>query len=40
MFEYFNQNALFDVVQPDNPLWAPILFVFIFSGFPMAGEAH
>ena len=38
MFEYFNRHALFDVIQPENPLWAPILGVFVFTGLPMAGE--
>ncbi|KAG0593309.1 hypothetical protein M758_1G313600 [Ceratodon purpureus] len=37
IFEYFNQNPLFGVVQPDNPLWAPILGVFAITGFPSAG---
>jgi hypothetical protein len=37
VFEYVNQNAVFDVIYPDNPLWAPILGVFVFTGFPMAG---
>lgn len=36
IFEYFNQNPLFGVVQPDNPLWAPILGVFAVTGFPSA----
>ena len=36
IFEYFNQNPLFGVVQPDNPVWAPILGVFVITGFPTA----
>jgi hypothetical protein len=39
VFEYFGGNAVFGVVQPDNPLWAPILGLFAFTGLPMAGEA-
>lgn len=37
VFEYFGGNAVFGVVQPDNPLWAPILGLFAFTGLPMAG---
>lgn len=37
IFEYFNQNPIFGVVQPDSPLWAPILGVFVVTGFPSAG---
>lgn len=37
IFEYFNQNPIFGVVQPDSPLWAPILGVFAITGFPSAG---
>ncbi|GAB4817771.1 hypothetical protein N2152v2_004817 [Parachlorella kessleri] len=37
VFEYFNRHAIFDVIQPENPLWAPVLGVFVFTGLPMAG---
>jgi hypothetical protein len=36
IFEYFNQNPLFGVVQPDNPLWAPVLGLFAITGLPTA----
>ncbi|CAK9221060.1 unnamed protein product [Sphagnum troendelagicum] len=37
VFEYFNKNAIFGVVPPDSPFWAPILGIFVFTGFPSAG---
>eukprot|EP00271_Cylindrocystis_brebissonii_P011452 TRINITY_DN2913_c0_g1_i1.p1 TRINITY_DN2913_c0_g1~~TRINITY_DN2913_c0_g1_i1.p1 ORF type:complete len:224 (-),score=33.12 TRINITY_DN2913_c0_g1_i1:535-1206(-) len=37
VFEYFNQNPVFGVVQPDSPLWAPILGLFALTGLPSAG---
>lgn len=37
IFEYFNQNPLFGVVQPDNPLWTPVLGLFAITGLPTAG---
>lgn len=37
VFEYVNKNALFGVLQPDNPLWAPILGLFALTGLPTAG---
>lgn len=37
VFEYFNNNPIFGVVPPDSPFWAPILGIFVFTGFPSAG---
>ncbi|KAL2644088.1 hypothetical protein R1flu_011675 [Riccia fluitans] len=37
IFEYFNKNPVFGVVQPDSPLWAPILGFFAITGLPSAG---
>eukprot|EP00882_Tetradesmus_deserticola_P013031 GHRQ01013818.1.p2 GENE.GHRQ01013818.1~~GHRQ01013818.1.p2 ORF type:complete len:161 (-),score=22.91 GHRQ01013818.1:901-1383(-) len=37
VFEYLDKNALFGVVQPDSPLWAPILGLFAITGLPTAG---
>mmetsp|Transcript_11686 Transcript_11686/g.21062 ORF Transcript_11686/g.21062 Transcript_11686/m.21062 type:complete len:172 (-) Transcript_11686:84-599(-) len=36
IFEFFNKNAIAGVIQPDNPLWAPILLVFGLTGLPTA----
>ena len=36
IFEYANKHAIFDVIEPDSPLYAPILGVFVFTGFPTA----
>ncbi len=36
VFEYFNKNPIFGVVPPDSPFWAPILGIFVFTGFPSA----
>ena len=38
VFEYLNGNAIFGVVQPDSPLYKPILGLFAVTGLPMAGE--
>lgn len=40
IFEYLDGNAIFGVVPPDSPLWAPILGFFAFTGIPMAGGYH
>lgn len=40
IFEYANKNAVFGVIQPDSPLWAPILGLFALTGLPMAGAAQ
>lgn len=37
IFEFFNKNAIFGVIEPDSPLWAPILGFFVLTGFPLAG---
>lgn len=37
VFEYVNKNPVFDVIQPDNPLWAPILGLFAITGLPTSG---
>lgn len=36
IFEYANKNAVFGVLQPDSPLWAPVLGLFAFTGLPTA----
>ncbi|GBF88348.1 hypothetical protein Rsub_01060 [Raphidocelis subcapitata] len=36
-FEYFDHNAIFGVIQPDSPLWAPVLGLFGITGLPTAG---
>lgn len=37
IFEYVDGNAVFGVIPPDSPLWAPVLGLFAFTGIPMAG---
>jgi hypothetical protein len=37
VFEYIDKNPIFGVVQPDSPLWAPILGLFAVTGIPTAG---
>jgi hypothetical protein len=37
VFEYVNKHPLFDVIQPDSPLWAPILALFAITGLPTSG---
>ena len=36
-FEWANKNPIFGVVQPDSPLYTPILAVFALTGLPTAG---
>ncbi|KAI5082185.1 hypothetical protein GOP47_0001928 [Adiantum capillus-veneris] len=36
IFEYFNKKAVFGVILPDSPFYAPILGFFVFGGFPAA----
>eukprot|EP00897_Mesotaenium_endlicherianum_P005187 jgi/Mesen1/4697/ME000241S03732 len=36
IFEYFNQNPIFGVVFPGNPLYVPILGIFTFTGLPLS----
>lgn len=38
IFEFVDRNAIFGVIQPDSPLWAPILLFFGVTGFPTAGK--
>ncbi len=40
IFEFIDRNPLFGVVQPDNPVWAPILLFFAVTGFPTAGACR
>lgn len=37
IFEYANQRPVFDVIQPDSPLYTPILGFFAITGLPTAG---
>jgi hypothetical protein len=37
IFEFADKNPIFGVVQPDSPIWAPILGLFVFTGYPMSG---
>lgn len=37
MFEYIGRNPVFGVIEPDSPLWAPILLFFAVTGLPTAG---
>ncbi|KAG2435619.1 hypothetical protein HXX76_006822 [Chlamydomonas incerta] len=37
IFELVDGNAIFGVIQPDSPLWAPILLLFGVTGIPTAG---
>ena len=37
IFEFTNRNAIFGVLPPENPLWAPILLLFAVTGLPSAG---
>ena len=37
MFEIANRNAIFGVIEPDSPLWLPILGLFAATGLPTAG---
>jgi hypothetical protein len=36
-FEYADKNAIFGVIPPESPLWAPILGLFAITGLPTAG---
>ena len=40
VFEYFDKNAVFGVIPPESPLWAPVLGLFAFTGIPMAGGSQ
>jgi len=37
VFEYINRNPVFGIIQPDSPLWAPILGFFALTGLPVSG---
>eukprot|EP00892_Ulva_mutabilis_P011104 jgi/Ulvmu1/8366/UM042_0072.1 len=37
VFEFFNKNSIFGVVEPSSPLYLPILGVFAVTGLPTAG---
>jgi len=36
-FELINGNAIFGVIPKESPFWAPILWWWIVTGFPLAG---
>lgn len=36
VFEFANKNAVFGLLQPDSPLWAPVLGLFAITGLPTA----
>lgn len=36
IFEYTGRNPIFGVIQPDSPLWAPVLGLFALTGLPTA----
>ena len=40
IFEIINKNPVFGVIQPDSPLWLPILGLFAVTGLPTAGAAR
>lgn len=37
IFEYVNNNPIFDIIESDSPLYAPILGLFAISGIPTSG---
>lgn len=37
VFEFVNKNAIFGVLPPESPLYAPILGLFALTGLPSAG---
>ena len=37
IYEYFNKNPIFGLVQPGNPLYTPILGFFALTGLPLSG---
>eukprot|EP00877_Chromochloris_zofingiensis_P013557 jgi/Chrzof1/8455/Cz03g11070.t1 len=37
IFEFANKHSIFSVIEPSNPLWAPILGFFALTGLPTAG---
>lgn len=36
VFEFANKNPIFGVIQPDSPLYTPILGIFALTGLPTA----
>jgi hypothetical protein len=36
-FEWVNRNPIFGVVQPDSPLYTPVLGLFAITGLPTSG---
>ena len=36
IYEYTARNSIFGVVPADSPFYAPILGVFVFTGFPLS----
>ena len=38
VFEFLNKKPVFGVIQPESPLWLPILAFFALTGLPVAGE--
>ena len=37
IFEYTSKNPIFDVIEADSPLYAPILGLFALTGLPTSG---
>ena len=37
IFEYTSQNPIFDIIEADSPLYAPILGLFALTGLPTSG---
>lgn len=37
IYEWFNKNAIFGIVQPGNALYTPILGFFALTGIPLSG---
>ena len=37
VFEFFNKNSIFGVIEPSSPLYIPVLGVFAVTGLPTAG---
>ncbi|EFJ34325.1 hypothetical protein SELMODRAFT_69021, partial [Selaginella moellendorffii] len=36
IFEYFNKNPVFGVIQPDSPFYTPVLGFFSITGIPVS----
>ena len=37
VFEFINKKAVFGVIEPESPLWLPILAFFALTGLPLSG---